>query len=333
MAARQARRCAGRAAGAGGPRAAERSAPATEEARFRHIHQRVHAGHPACLRDEWLSAPCAGADGAAEPRPIVWSRRNGAWRRVEIVWVGAAPGNAGGKGGSEMGAHGTRIPFGGDIAGANLDVLLAEIGTDRNHTFLTAALNQLPARGGGEPTPAEIAAPVGEYATSVHLLRDTLLAAGPRLVVALGNVGLRATIAAAGPLRGRLRLPGLARLARAGLERGVAAPWPADPAPDPDFLAAWAAAWAGAPLPAVLWLTHPSAQNMSPYARVETAFHTRMREARQALRRAVADVLGRTPPAERAPPPTDGIYALPEWRERIGPRHADLERLWREKGV
>lgn len=295
----------------------------------------MHSDHPGCLADEWLSEPCRLADGTPAPRPVAWSRRNGAWRRVDILWVGAAPGNAGGKGVGDMGAHGTRIPFGGDVAGANLDALFGSIGLDRNRTFITAALNQLPARGGGEPTPAEIAAPVGAYPSSLHALRDTLLAAGPRLVVALGNVGLRALVSAARlePDEELARLLPQARIERAGLRRGEAAGWPATEATSAQFLAAWREAWGDAPLPSLLWLTHPSAQNMSPFARVDTQFHGRMLEARDALRSAVRAVLGEEPPAERPAPPPDGIYALPEWRERVAPRHARLDRLWREKGV
>jgi len=307
--------------------------PEAEALRFRTIFERVHAGHLRCLEDEWLSEPCRLADGTASPRPIVWSRRNGPWRQHAVLWVGAAPGNAGGKGAGDLGAHGTRIPFGGDIGGANFDVLLSTIGLDRNRTFVVAALNQLPARGGGEPTFAELVAPVGDYPTSLHLLRDTLLAVGPRLVVALGNVALRATIAAARLEAGPLRLPSLSRLAKAGLTRGRAVAWPDAEAPDAAFLSQWAGVRPRRPLPALLWLTHPSAQNMSPYAAVETAFHRRMLEAQEALRRAARECLGIDVPAERPGFPTDGIYALPEWRERVGPRHALLDRLWREKGV
>ncbi|HEX7117911.1 MAG TPA: uracil-DNA glycosylase family protein [Longimicrobiales bacterium] len=313
-----------------------------EEERFRRIFRRVHAGHAGCAEDEWLGEPCRLADGTVAERPIVWSRRNGAWRRVETLWVGAAPGNAGGKGDGDLGAHGTRIPFGGDVSGANVDALFGSIGLDRNDTFIVGALNQLPARGGGEPTSAELSAPVGDFPTSLHLLRETVVAAGPRLVVALGTVALRAMLAAlrlaepggrSGRRGGRIALPGPARLERAGLTRGVAVPWPAAEPADEAFFAAWREAWRDAPLPHVLWLTHPSAQNMSPFAGVETAFHARMVEARDALRRAVREVLGWAPPAQRAAPPTDGIYALPEWRERIGPRHARLDELWRAKGV
>jgi len=307
--------------------------PDAEALRFRRIFERVHAGHPRCLEDEWLAEPCRLADGTVSPRPIVWSRRNGPWRRHDVLWVGAAPGNAGGKGAGDLGAHGTRIPFGGDIGGGNFDVLLSTIGLDRNRTFVVAALNQLPARGGGEPTFPELAAPIGDYPSSLHLLRDTLLAVGPRLVVALGNVGLRAAVAAARLEAGPLRLPSLARLEKAGLTRGQAVAWPGAEPPDSGFQALWAEFWADRPLPALLWLTHPSAQNMSPYARVETAFHRRMLEAQDALRRAARECLGVAVPAERPVFPTDGIYALPEWRERVGPRHAQLDRLWREKGV
>lgn len=310
-----------------------------QEERFRRIFRRVHAGHPNCLGDEWLSEACRLEDGTSAERPVVWSRRNGAWRRVEILWVGAAPGNAGGKGDGDLGAHGTRIPFGGDISGANVDVLLGSIGSNRNETFIAAAMNMLPAKGGGEPSVAELNEAVGAYPTSLHLLRDTVVAAGPRMIVALGTVALRSTLAA---LRleearrgrgGRYTLPGPSRLEKAGLVRGLAAEWPATEPADEAFLAAWSDAWGAAPLPHVLWLTHPSAQNMSPFAGAETSFHTRMLEARDALRRAASDVLGRELPKLRTRPPETGIYALPEWRERIHPRHARLDELWRAKGV
>ncbi|NIP82954.1 MAG: hypothetical protein GWM90_28495 [Gemmatimonadetes bacterium] len=306
------------------------------EERFRRTFRRAHADHPPCLADEWLMEPCRRADGRAVDRPLVWSRRNGPWRRHDVLWVGAAPGNAGGMGSGTMGAHGTRIPFGGDVAGANLDALLAGAGLDRNQTYIVAALNRLPERGGGEPKVAELREPVGGLASSVHLLRETVLAAAPRLVVALGNVAIRTTVAA---LRlddePRLTLPGLRRLEAAGLERGRAVAWPTAFRPDRAFAREWAIVTDGDPLPHLLRLMHPSAQNMSPYAGPDTAFHTRMVETMAALRAAVPDVLDRSvPPADARPaPPTDGIYALPEWTEAIGPRHAELDRLWREKGI
>jgi uracil-DNA glycosylase len=306
------------------------------EARFRDLFRRAHAHHAACSGDEWLEAPCRDPDGSEAERPVVWSRRNGPWRRHDVLWVGAAPGNAGGMGGGDMGAHGTRIPFGGDIAGGNLDVLLSAAGLDRNRTYIVAALNELPERGGGEPRVAELRKPVGDVPSSVHLLRETLLAAAPRLVIALGNVALRSTVAATRlEAKNRLTLPGLARLREAGLERGAARPWPAGFPPDPAFADAWTAARPGATLPHLLWLLHPSAQNMSPYAGRDTVFHSRMTETVAALRSAVRDVLGATlPPADHRPePPTDGIYALPEWTDAVGPRHAELDRLWRERGV
>jgi hypothetical protein len=86
-------------------------------------------------------------------------------------------------------------------------------------------------------------------------------------------------------------------------------------------------------LPQLLWLTHPSAQNMSPFARTDTLFHTRMVEARDALRGAVQQTLGWTPPSRRGHHGQDGIYALPEWRERVAPRHDRLDALWRAHGV
>jgi uracil-DNA glycosylase len=306
----------------------------TEAARFRRTFRRAHAGHPSCLRDEWLTRPCADAAGRPTDRPIVWSRRNGPWQRHEVIFVGAAPGNAGGKGGGRLGAHGTRIPFGGDVAGANLDVLLGSVGLDRNHTFLTAALNQLPATGGGEPAAAEILAPVGDYPDGLCLLRDTVIACGPRLVVTLGNVALR-TLAAALLLpddASPRRIPSLLRLQRAGLARNRLASWPATLPLAASFRRRWHAAWREPPRFGVLLLTHPSAQNMSPYARTGTLFHARMLEARHALRQAVS-TLGWQLPDSRPQPPANGIYALPEWRELIAPRHQLLDQLWRQKGV
>ena len=305
-----------------------------QEERFAAIFRQVHAHHPACLEDEWLSGPCRLEGGGGAERSVVWSRRNGPWRQVPVLLVGAAPGNAGGMGSGDMGAHATRIPFGGDIAGANLDALLSSAGLDRNQVFIVAALNQLPERGGGEPRVAELREPVGSLPSSLHLLRETLLAAGAPLVVALGNVGLRSTIAAARlEEKERLTLPGLPRLEEAGLRRGRAVAWPASFEPDRPFMERWRSAWDDAPLPRIAWLLHPSAQNMSPFARPDTLFHARMVETVEALRRAVAEVLGRPLPAERPEPPRGGVYDLPEWREAVGPRHAELDRLWRAKGI
>lgn len=309
---------------------------ALEESRFREIFQRVHVDHASCHEDEWLSRPCLHPDGSSVDRPIVWSRRNGPWRRVEIVWVGAAPGNAGGKGSGDLGAHGTRIPFGGDISGANVDVFFSSVGTNRNESFIAQAFNQLPATGGGEPTLTELSAPVGDYPSSVHLLRDTLLAAGPRLIVVFGNVALRSATGAfvldAMTPGKTLRLPTIYRLRKAGLERGTLSAWPGENS-DAAFEEAWSEAWGSAPLPKILWVSHPSAQNMSPYAGLETGFHRRMLEALDALRAAARDVLGRDVPRDRPFNPETGIYALPEWTDRIGPRHAELDAIWREKGV
>ncbi|HET9439808.1 MAG TPA: uracil-DNA glycosylase family protein [Longimicrobiales bacterium] len=303
-----------------------------EELRFAAIFQRLHAHHPNCLKDEWLNQPCRLKNGRPDPRPIAWSRRNGPWRQVPLLWVGAAPGNAGGKGAGNLGAHATRIPFGGDVAGANLDALFGSIGITRNDTFITASLNSLPAAGGGEPTFAELAAPVGDYASSLHSLRDTVLACGPQLIVALGNVGLRALVAAAQLEDAGLVLPTQRKLEKAGFARHAAIDWPLLTAPDQAFMREWQQRWSRA-LPCVLWLTHPSAQNMSPYAGVHTLFHTRMLEARAALRTAVKEKLGWKLPRTRAPYPTTGIYALKEWTGLVGPRHEKLDALWREKGV
>lgn len=278
--------------------------------------------------------PCRGSAGEAADRSLVWSRRNGPWTKHDILWVGAAPGNAGGMGAGDMGAHATRIPFGGDIAGANLDALLSGVGLDRNATFIVAALNQLPDRGGGEPRVAELRRPVGSLLSSMHLLRETILAAAPRMVVALGNVALRSVVAAGRlELKQKLTLPGLKRLEAAGFERGSAVAWPESFGPDAGFMEEWSAVRPGSALPHVLWLLHPSAQNMSPHAGVDTVFHARMRETMAALRSAVREVLGWEAPEHRPPPPDEGIYALPEWRDAVGPRHTRLDHLWREKGV
>lgn len=235
-----------------------------------------------------------------------------------------------------MGAHGTRIPFGGDIAGANLDALLSGVGLDRNRTFIVAALNRLPERGGGEPRVAELREPVGTIPSSLHLLRETLLAVAPRLVVALGNIALRTIVAAARlEEKPRLTLPGLKRLEAAGLERGRAAVWPESFQADAAFLEQWRAVRGSASLPRLLWLLHPSAQNMSPYAGDDTVFHARMVETMASLRAAFIDVLDRpVPPAGQRPhPPEDGVYGLPEWVAAVGPRHEELDRLWRARGV
>lgn len=299
--------------------------------RFRRIFRRAHAGHDACQANEWLDAGCT-VHGVPAERPIVWSRRNGPWRRVRMLWVGAAPGNAGGRGGGDMGAHGTLIPFGGDIAGANLEVMLGSIGATRNDTFIVAALNQLPLAGGGEPKTAEILAPVGDYPDSLQLLADTIVAAGPELIIALGNVAAR-VVATAWLAPGGGRLSGPSLLRRAGWERGSTIPLAALGEPDPDLSAAWYRAWGTRPTAAALWLTHPSAQNMSPHAGVDTLFHSRMTESLGVLRSAVRERLGIQPPDRRPDIPDEGIYALPVWRERIGPRTTALDRLWREKGV
>jgi uracil-DNA glycosylase len=312
---------------------------------FSCIFRSAHADHSSCATDEWLSAPCRDAGGRVADRPLVWSRRNGPWRRVAVLWVGAAPGNAGGLGSGALGAHGTRIPFGGDIAGGNLDVLLSSIGLNRNETFIVAALNQLPERGGGEPRAHEIAAPVGAYPDSVALLRDTVVATGPALVVALGNVALRVLAAALtrpydapvgtpGPVAVPLRMPGSQRLAAVGMARGRAAAWPEEALPlAGGLVAGWRQLWGADPGFAVLPLLHPSGQNMSPFAGEATQFHQRMLQTRDALVRAARDVLGVEPPAVRPAPPGNGIYALPEWRKLVGPTHRRYDRLWRSRGV
>jgi uracil-DNA glycosylase family 4 len=315
------------------------------EARFRAIFRAVHADHAACAADEWLNDPCRErVTGSVADRPVVWSRRNGPWQRSAVLWVGAAPGNAGGLGSSDLGAHGTRIPFGGDIAGGNLDVLLSSIGLSRNDTFIVASLNQLPTKGGGEPTTAELAAPVGHYADSAALLRDTVVAVGPTLIVALGNVALRTLFAAltrsdsnrvgepdSSPAA--LRLPTSARVATHGFARGRAATWPASAPFDDGFRNAWRNAWQAEPAFHVLPLLHPSAQNMSPFAGTHTVFHARMLETRTALQAAARHVLGVRPPRSRPTTPATGIYALPEYRERVAERHARYDELWRLKGV
>src|SRR5690606_8992044 len=78
--------------------------PDQQEQRFRDIFHAAHHDHAGCAADEWLMEPCRDADGRPGDRPLVWSRRNGPWRRVPLLFVGAAPGNAGGLGSSELGA-------------------------------------------------------------------------------------------------------------------------------------------------------------------------------------------------------------------------------------
>jgi uracil-DNA glycosylase len=306
---------------------------AAEEERFRTIFRRLHRDHATCRADEWLMRPCADRDGRLLDRPSVWSRRNGPWHRVAVLWVGAAPGNAGGRGKGDLGAHGTRIPFGGDVAGANLEVLLGSLGIDRNETFIVAALNRLPDRGGGEPSAREIREPAGGYRDSLALLRDTLIACGPALVVALGNVAARAVAAAWLHGAANAGMPSIGALGRAGWTRHTRIRLETLGRPTPDLEDAWSAAWGPDAGPDALWLTHPSAQNMSPFAGVDTAFHRRMIETRDELRRTARTVLGIDPPATRPPPPTEGIYALPEWRGAILPRLTMMDGLWRQRGV
>ena len=128
-------------------------------------------------------------------------------------------------------------------------------------------------------------------------------------------------------------LPSLEQLQSLGLARNVAVPWPADWLPGEGFCATWLETGSEEALPHILWLTHPSAQNMSPYARRETAFHIRMLDALAALQGAARSVLGYNISHHHNVPPATGIYALPEWRELIAPRHNELARLWHEKGV
>jgi hypothetical protein len=150
-------------------------------------------------------------------------------------------------------------------------------------------------------------------------------------VVALGNVGLRAI---AGAITGEdADLPALARLERAGIVRGSAVEAASLGEIATSFRRAWSRAWDSVPPPHVIWLTHPSAQNMSPFARPETLFHQRMREARRQLRRAARDHLGISLPVRRPPVPDRGIYALPEWKNEIAPRFARMDQLWRAHGI
>jgi hypothetical protein len=125
------------------------------------------------------------------------------------------------------------------------------------------------------------------------------------------------------------------RLAQAGLERGAVAAWPDTALPLANgFRNAWRAAWHENPELYVVQLLHPSAQNMSPFAGSETLFHRRMVETRDALCAAVEQVLDLPPRVPRPSlPTTGGIYDLPEWRDRIAPRHRQLDQLWRERGV
>src|SRR5262249_615233 len=163
---------------------------------------------------------------------------------------------------------------------------------------------QLPAAGGGEPSAAELAAPVGDYPSSLHLVRDTIIAVGPRLIVCLGNIAVRVSVGAA-RLEEHTRLPSLAQATKAGLERNTWHDWPEDVPPDSAFKQAWERAWHQS-LPSILWLTHPSGQNMSPFAGTDTLFHTRMLDARAALQGAARAVLGWQLPDAREAPPHDG---------------------------
>jgi hypothetical protein len=58
-----------------------------------------------------------------------------------------------------------------------------------------------------------------------------------------------------------------------------------------------------------------------------------MLQTRDALHETVRQVLGWAIPAHRPHPPDDGIYGLPEWRDRVGPAHRRYDELWRRHGV
>jgi hypothetical protein len=111
--------------------------------------------------------------------------------------------------------------------------------------------------------------------------------------------------------------------------------WPHDALPlASGFVAAWHDAWQEEPTFRILPLLHPSAQNMSPFAGEETLFHRRMLEARDALIAAVETTLHVHVPHPRPDiPRADGIYGLPEWRERIASRHDRFDELWRRRGI
>lgn len=172
---------------------------------------------------------------------------------------------------------------------------------------------------------------MGTYPSSLHLLRDTIVASGAALVVALGNVGARAIASAVRVESDNVRLVTQRSLERRGIERDVTFLM-TQLEPDDAFRRRWRRAWRS-PLPVMLWTTHPSAQNMSPFARRDTLFHTRMLATRAALQAAARSALGIEPPRERPLEPSDGIYALEEWRTRVAPHHARLDTLWRAHGV
>jgi hypothetical protein len=150
----------------------------------------------------------------------------------------------------------------------------------------------------------EIAEPVGDYPDSIALLRDTIIAAGPRLVVALGNVALR--VLTARPHAARRPSPAdrppvpdrsgcrhCSAAATRACSAGLWPPWPRGAAAR-RWLPAAGTTPGGSPRSTVLPLLHPSAQNMSPFAGEETIFHRRMLQTRDALRAAPCAVLGRS---------------------------------------
>ncbi len=59
-----------------------------------------------------------------------------------------------------------------------------------------------------------------------------------------------------------------------------------------------------------------------------------MLDTLDAVRAAGRELFGAVPdPSARPTPPDGGVYGLPEWEKAIGPRHGQLDALWRGKGV
>jgi len=112
-------------------------------------------------------------------RPKVLSEANGN-PQSRVLFIGEAPGR--------LGADRTGVPFTGDKAGENFQVLLDNIGWTRADIFITNAVlcNPRSEEGNNEP-PSD-----AEIANCSAFLRMTLELVDPEVVVTLGTVALKA---------------------------------------------------------------------------------------------------------------------------------------------
>ena len=112
-------------------------------------------------------------------RSAVLSELNGS-PDARIMFIGEAPGR--------KGADRTRVPFSGDLSGANFDRYLNSIKLTRKEIFITsAALCNPRSESGANRRPAK-----KEIANCSNFLRRTIELVNPKVIVTLGSVALEA---------------------------------------------------------------------------------------------------------------------------------------------